>query len=338
MDPATTPSLGAAVVIFLLASISVGGFLFVAAGPLLSRDSRLKIRLAQIGRNPQRASKLIGNSEESRRKRLVDDTLRELEAKQRAKAKNKAKPTLTSRLRQAGLNWHRRTYFTITFTTGVIVYLIALTAAKVGLMQAVGFGIAGGLMLPHLYVSSKRNGRFKRFSAEFPNALDVIVRGVKSGMPLVDCLKTIAADAQEPVKGEFRQIVEDQTIGVPVDEALQRLADRVPLPEANFFAIVIAIQSRTGGNLSEALGNLSKVLRDRKNLRGKIKAMSAEAKASAGIIGSMPVVVTLLLYFVSPDYIGLLVTTGTGKAAVAVSLVWMFVGVLAMRKMINFDL
>ncbi|MDX1487472.1 MAG: type II secretion system F family protein [Acidiferrobacterales bacterium] len=337
MGIAAITQLESTVAVFLLAALSVGAILFAAFSPLLSRDARLKSRLARIGGLPKHASPLNSNSEEGRRKRLVEDTLRELEAKQRAKAKNKVKPTLTGRMRQAGLNWHKRTYFMITFAISIGVYLVALSSLNTGLIQAIGFGIAGGLMLPHFFVAVKRNGRFKRFSAEFPNALDVIVRGVKSGMPLVDCLKVIATDAQEPVKGEFKQLIEDQTLGMPVDEALQRLAERVPLSEANFFSIVVGIQSRTGGNLSEALGNLSKVLRDRKNLRGKIKAMSAEAKASAGIIASMPVVVTILLYVVSPEYIELLITTRIGNIAMVSSLIWMCVGVFTMRKMINFD-
>ena len=183
----------------------------------------------------------------------------------------------------------------------------------------------------------RRNSRFKRFSNEFPNAVDVIVRGVKAGLPLVDCLKIIAAEAQEPVRSEFKTMVQDQTLGMPLDEAVQRLPERVPLAEANFFGIVIAIQSRTGGSLSEALGNLSKVLRERKKMQAKIKAMSSEAKASAGIIGSLPVIVAGLVYLTSPDYITLLFTTTIGNAVLVASGLWMLMGCLVMRKMINFD-
>jgi Flp pilus assembly protein TadB len=155
---------------------------------------------------------------------------------------------------------------------------------------------AGGLLLPHFYVNFMRARRFKRFSAEFANAMDVIVRGLKSGLPLADCMKIIAAEAQEPVRSEFKAIIEDQAMGMPSDEAVQRLPQRMPVAEASFFAIVIAIQSRTGGSLSEALGNLSKVLRERKKMQAKIKAMSSEAKSSAGIIGALPVFVTGAIY------------------------------------------
>jgi tight adherence protein B len=165
----------------------------------------------------------------------------------------------------------------------------------------------------------------------------VIVRGVKAGLPLIDSMKVISLEAQEPVRGEFQEIIEDQTLGMPLADAVARLPERIPLAEANFFAIVIAIQARSGGSLSEALSNLSKVLRDRKKMNAKIKAMSAEAKSSAGIIGSLPIVVTVLVYFTSPDYILLLFQTVTGNIVLAVCGMWMLMGILVMRKMINFD-
>jgi tight adherence protein B len=147
----------------------------------------------------------------------------------------------------------------------------------------------------------------------------------------------IVADAPEPVRSEFRAIVETQAIGLPLGEACNKLYERIPLPEANFFGIVVAIQQKSGGNLSEALGNLSRVLRDRKKMKAKIKAMSMEAKASAGIIGSLPILVMLIVYITSPDYIELLWTTSTGRMLLAGSAVWMTIGIFSMKKMINFD-
>src|SRR4029077_20114782 len=145
--------------------------------------------------------------------------------------------------------------------------------------------------------------REQKFLHNFPDAVDVIVRGVKAGLPLGDCLRIIAAEAQEPVRGEFKVIVESQQVGISMGEACAKLHERMPLPEANFFGIVVGIQQKAGGNLSEALANLSRVLRDRKKMKAKIKAMSMEAKASAVIIGSLPVAVGLLVYLTSPDYI-----------------------------------
>ena len=165
----------------------------------------------------------------------------------------------------------------------------------------------------------------------------MIVRGIKAGLPLLDSLKLIAGEAQEPVRSEFRGIIETQTIGIPIGEACLKLYEHMPLPEANFFGIVISIQQRAGGNLSEALGNLSRVLRDRKKMKAKIQAMSMEAKASAGIIGALPPAVMTLVYITSPQYISVLWTEPLGRMMLMGCAFWMSVGVLVMRKMINFD-
>jgi tight adherence protein B len=240
-------------------------------------------------------------------------------------------------MRQGNINWSRTTYYLVCVATGVAAFLLILSTTGLGALPAVGFGTSAGLLLPHFYVRITRNRRFKRFSVEFPNAMDVIVRGIRVGLPLGDCLKIIAAETQDPVKGEFKTLVEDHTLGMPLDEAVERLTDRIPLTEASLFAIVIAIQSRTGGNLSEALGNLSRVLRERKKMKGKIKALSGEAKASALIIGALPLVVVGLLFATSPDYVALLFTTHTGRVVLAACGVLMLSGTLLMRKMINFD-
>ncbi|HZH12326.1 MAG TPA: type II secretion system F family protein [Microvirga sp.] len=253
------------------------------------------------------------------------------------KLKKSSKLTLTTRMRQAGLSWSIKTYYLINIIAGSFCLFVSLTLFGLGIVSSIGFGMTGGLLLPYIYVNSKRSGRFKAFSTEFPNAVDVIVRGVKAGLPLVDCLRIISLEAQEPVRSEFREILEDQTLGLPLDESVQKLAERIPLPEANFFSIVISLQSRTGGSLSEALSNLSKVLRERKKMKAKIKAVSSEAKASAAIIGSLPVVVATLIYLTSPDYISLLFTTSTGHITLVASGFWMLIGCLVMRKMINFD-
>jgi len=165
----------------------------------------------------------------------------------------------------------------------------------------------------------------------------VIVRGIKAGLPLFESIKVVAADAPEPLKGEFLAIIETQAIGMPLGDACARLFDRMPVPEANFFGIVIAIQQKSGGNLSEALGNLSKVLRDRKKMAEKIQAMSMEAKASAGIIGSLPPIVMLLVYLSTPGYISLLWTHPTGQMMLVCCVVWMSIGIFVMKRMINFD-
>jgi tight adherence protein B len=197
------------------------------------------------------------------------------------------------------------------------------------------FAAGGGLPFWILRFLKKR--RESRFLLAFPDAVDVIVRGIKAGLPLLDSLKLIAAESEEPVRSEFRSIIETQTIGIPIGEACLKLFERMPVPEANFFGIVISIQQRAGGNLSEALGNLSKVLRDRKKMKAKIQAMSMEAKASAGIIGALPIAVMTLVWITSPQYISLLWTEPLGRMMLAACAVWMSIGIFVMRKMINFD-
>lgn len=323
--------------VFLLGTFGVGALLLAAFYPRVAGPSALDRRFERLAALEPASGAQPTDAAEGSRKRSVEETLREAERKQRAKQKANAKPPLAVRMRQAELAWSKTTYWLVSGATGLVVLVTSLMAIGLGVLPSIGFGIAGGLLLPHFYVNMRRNRRFKRFAAEFPNAVDVIVRGIKSGLPLVDTLKIVAAEAQDPVKSEFRSIVDDQTMGMPLDEAVQRLPQRIPTPEASFFAIVIAIQSRTGGSLSEALGNLSRVLRERKKMKAKIKAMSSEAKASGGIIGALPIFVGAAVYMTSPKYISLLFTHPTGNIVLVVSGVWMLMGILVMRKMINFD-
>jgi tight adherence protein B len=319
---------------FLLATCGVGGVLLAILYPRLTAGAALDRQLEVIAGTGTAATPRGAPLDP--RKRALEMTLREAEEKRKSRDK-RSKPSLLLLMRQGNIRWSRKTYYLICVATGIVAFLLILGLAGLGTLPSVGFGVAAGLLLPNWYVKLTRTRRFKRFSAEFPNAIDVIVRGIKSGLPLGDCLKIIAAETQEPVKGEFKTLVEDNTLGMPMDEAVQRLPDRIPLAEARFFAIVIAIQSRTGGSLSEALGNLSRVLRERKKMEAKIKAMSGEAKASAGIIGALPVVVAALLYATSPEYISLLFSTQTGHIVLAACGLLMLGGTLMMRKMINFD-
>jgi tight adherence protein B len=191
--------------------------------------------------------------------------------------------------------------------------------------------------LPRWLLNRSIKKRQAKFLSEFANAIDIIVRGIKSGLPLFDCLQVIAAEVPEPVRSEFVDLVEQIKVGVPLSRAFDRMYDRMPVQEVNFFAIVVSIQAQTGGNLAEALSNLSGVLRERYRLQAKVKAFSAEAKASAVIIGALPPLVMIALYFTSPNYISSLWTEPIGKVLLAASAVWMMIGVLVMRKMVNFD-
>jgi tight adherence protein B len=269
------------------------------------------------------------------RKRSIEDTLRQNADLAVAKAKQ-AKLSLSARLRQARLKWSKKTYYAVCFVVAVVVFALILLTG-LGPLPAAGFGIAVGLFLPHWYVNFRRRRYFNRFTANLADAVDIVVRGVKVGLPLGECFKIVAREARSPVKEEFQVIVEDQVVGVPLADATERLIDRVPIAEARFFSIVIAIQSRSGGSLAETLGNLSKLLRDRQKMLDKIKALSSESKASAYIISSLPLIVVGALAVVSPSYIALLVTERTGHIVLAVCALLMIAGTLVMRKMINFD-
>jgi tight adherence protein B len=317
---------------FFLGTVAAGGVVWVFVYPLLSGERRADQRRASVARSEPAGVTPIARGVPKARREQVEETLKEIEDR-RKKAKS---PPLSVRISQAGLSWTKRQFMLISAGLGIVAFGIGLGFGA-GLLPALAIGFAALLGLPRWILIFLKKRRERLFIAAFADAVDVIVRGVKAGLPLGDCLKIIANDAPEPVKSEFRAIVETQTIGMPLGEACMRLYDSVPLPEANFFGIVVSIQQKAGGNLSEALANLSRVLRDRKKMQAKIKAMSMEAKASAVIIGSLPIAVMILVYITSPNYIELLWTTQLGRVMLACCAMWMSIGVFVMKKMINFD-
>jgi tight adherence protein B len=317
--------------IFLMVALAIGGAAWVFVYPILSGERNAARRVASVARAEPVAQRPTRAAQKSRREQ-VEGTLKQLEARQ----KTAKRVPLSVRITRAGLKWSTRRFMVTAGALGVGTLVFAL-AMGVGLLAglALAFAAAGGL--PFWILSLLKKRRETRFLDTFPDAVDVIVRGIKAGLPLLDSLKLIAGEAEEPIRGEFRSIIETQTIGIPLGEACLKLYERMPLPEANFFGIVIFIQQRAGGNLSEALGNLSRVLRDRKKMKAKIKAMSMEAKASATIIGALPIAVMTLVYITSPQYISLLWTEPLGRMMLAACAVWMSIGVFVMHKMINFD-
>jgi len=308
-----------------MVAIGLGGVAFV----FLGGDSLAKRR--QTALQSASVKNRDSNADKNARKKQIADSLKDLEKKNGRK-----RVDIQTKLQQAGLTTTARQFYLMSLALGIGLGL--LTYLKTGsYIIAPMAGLIGLIGLPNFIVGRLRKRRIKKFVEIFPNAMDIIVRGIKAGLPLGDCLRVIAGETQEPVKSEFRMIVETQQLGVPIAEAVERLPQRVPIPEANFFAIVIAIQAKAGGNLSEALGNLSRVLRERKKMRGKIGAMAMEAKASAVIIGIVPFMVTFLLYLSAPTYISLLWTTSHGKVITAIALAWMSIGMAMMKKMIAFD-
>ncbi|MGO4737847.1 type II secretion system F family protein [Bosea sp. 2KB_26] len=320
------------IAVVVLATFAAGGVVYALFYPALSGQTRVEKRRKEFAAPV--AVRTVDREVQARQKRgQIAQSLKDIET--RENARNKV--TLELLLLQAGLSWDRRKFYIISAVSGVVVGFLFFLATANLLLVLVGLFI-GGFGLPRWLLSRTRAKRLKKFGNEFPNALDIIVRGVKSGLPLNDCLRIIAAEAVEPVRTEFRLIIESQTLGLPLTEAAAKLFERMPCAEANFFGIVLAIQQKTGGNLAETLGNLSKVIRERRKMRDKIQAVSMEAKASAAIIGALPPVVATLVYVTSPRYIELLWLTQIGKVALVASGVWMLIGIMTMRKMINFDI
>ena len=319
-----------------LATLSAGGLTYALLFDRIQKENTTARRIDMIQATGRADAPREVVADAAKRRKSIQETLREVEQREKAKAKHSKSPPLTLRMQQAGLHWSRRTFILISVAVGVVTYLVAaVMGAPIYIAAAVA--AAGLLGLPRWIVNFLRKRRMTKFVDEFANAMDVIVRGVKAGLPLNDCIKIIAAEAAEPVKSEFRVISETQALGLSLAEAVGKLPERVPTQEAIFFAIVVAIQQRAGGNLAEALGNLSRVLRERHKMKGKIQAMSMEAKASAVIIGALPGIVMGLVYLTSPNYMILLFTDPIGHLILGCSAAWMFIGIMVMRKMIRFD-
>ncbi|TAL82600.1 MAG: type II secretion system F family protein [Beijerinckiaceae bacterium] len=315
-----------------LAAIAAGGLLYVFAYPLLSGEAKAEKRKVAF-LSPGTARKIIERQVDANaRRKQITDSLKEIETRNKRK-----KLSLEGKLVQAGLDWSRNTFIAYSCIAGLVLGVLLFLIDK-NIILALGGALIGGLGLPRWYVQFKAKRRVKKFVENFPEAIDIIVRGIKAGLPLGDCLQIIASEAQEPIKTEFRMIVEAQSMGLSVAEAVERLIARLPIAETSFFSIVISIQQKAGGNLSEALSNLADVLRDRKKMKGKIAALSSEAKASAGIIGALPFVVTALVYLTSPSYISLLWTSSTGELVMIGSAIWMAAGVFVMKQMISFEI
>lgn len=321
---------GQTLIVVALAAASVGGVAYVFLYPYLSGEIHAQKRTAALMSTGERVAGGRA-SDPAKRRKLIQESLGDVETKRAKRA------TLEQRIARAGL----------TMTPSLFVALcgvFAICAAGAvfvfdpDILVVVGVAVVAGLGAPHWLLGFLARRRIAKFVDEFPNAVDIIIRGVKAGLPVADCFRIIAGESPEPIRGEFRRIVESQAIGLSIGEATERFAERVPVAEASFFSIVVNLQQRSGGNLSEALGNLAGVLRERKKMKAKVKAMSAEAKASAGIIGSLPFLVGLVVWFSNPAYIGVLFKTTIGNFIIGASLLWMLIGIVVMKQMIDFEI
>jgi tight adherence protein B len=313
----------------LMGFVVVGGLGFVFAGGDSGGASAKRLQAAAGGKDDKPRARTAADVAGGRRKQIVQ-TLKAAEKQER-----KAKLTTESRLRQAGLSLSVKTFWIANGVFGALVFLTTFVMSRNALI-GLGAGFALGFGLPRWVLGFLIKRRAKKFTEEFPNATDVIVRGIKSGLPVNDCLKIIGRESPEPLGAEFRQLVESSAMGVSLDQALEKMYERMPTSEVRFFAIVLSIQQKTGGNLAEALGNLSAVLRARKLMVEKIKAMSGEAVASAFIIGALPPGVMTLVYVTTPGYMMPLFTDPRGHLMLLGGGFWMASGIFVMKRMINF--
>nr|WP_303705032.1 type II secretion system F family protein [Brevundimonas naejangsanensis] len=317
----------------VLAFITIGGVGWVlvggddSSGQAVKRAKVLATSRTESVAAAKRAA--VANTPEARRKQIMVQ-LREVDRRER-----KARMTTSAKLKQAGLELSLRTFVVISVAMGLVGALLAFVLGG-NILIVLGVGIAMGLGLPRWVVNMKAKARMKKFSLAFPDAVDVLVRGIKTGLPVHDCFKVIARESPEPLAGEFRLLVEGMGVGLTLADALDKMYMRMPTPELKFFAIVIAIQQKSGGNLAEALSNLTSVLRARRMMGEKIKAMSSEAVASAAIIGSLPPVVMIMVTLTSPSYMKLLFTDVRGHVMLLGAVLWMATGVFVMKRMINF--
>ena len=313
----------------LLLLTAAGGVAFAFAWSDGSHTKALKRAQGFAPSKVERSRRNTQDQAVNRRKKILLD-LKTMDRQQR-----KQSLTLESRMQQAGLDANVRGFWIASLVTAVFMLVIGFVVSH-NFLEALGLAFAAGLGLPRWMLGFLAKRRVKKFTAAFPDATDVIVRGIKSGLPVHDCLKVISTEAPKPLNEEFRQLVENLGMGMSIDQGLDKMFTRMPTSEVRFFAIVLGIQQKTGGNLAEALNNLSVVLRARKLMTEKIKAMSGEAVASAGIIGCLPPCILLLVQLTTPAYMAPLYNDPRGHILLMIGGFWMACGVFVMRKMINF--
>ena len=244
---------------------------------------------------------------------------------------------LAVRLDRTGKKWSVSQYFYASLGIALAVTVIMYLRTGAALLS-LGIGLFVGAGLPHMVINYFIKKRTNDFNAKFPDAIELLVRGLRSGLPVTETLQVVAQEVPGPVGLEFKGIVERIRIGRTMEESLQDTADRLGIPEFNFFCITLAIQRETGGNLAETLSNLSDVLRKRAQMKLKIRAMSSESKASAYIVGALPFLVFGMIWWINPEYVGgfftddRLIVTGLG------GMVWMSIGAFIMAKMVSFEI
>lgn len=333
-----------------LAFVAVVALGFAFAGGGGSQAARKRAKLVASGSSGKSGrGRNKAEDETTARRRETQKMLAKLRQDDAQRRKSLVPQDIKAKIEQAGLTMSPTGFWIMSLAMGITFGGLTFMSGADGLVikgielksQAVvvsGATIAGLFGVPRWLLGFLAKGRAKKMTNQFADGIDVIVRGVKSGLPLTECLRIIAKESPAPLGPEFESLTDQLAMGTNVERALQNLYRRVPLPEINFFVIVLSIQTKAGGNLSEALGNLSAVIRSRRMMREKVKALSSEAKSSAMIIGALPFAVGTMVYITTPDYIMDLFITETGHLIIAMGAALMTTGITVMRKMINFDM
>lgn len=321
------------ILLAILAAVCVGAAGFALVPSLLgSGRAGKRMKAMQGDIRTARTTADAARTRDTRRKEL-QQTLR---AQTQALERKKKRVPLRDQLYQAGMKLKPAGFIRNSVIVGAIIAVITFVL-QLDWYYWIIFGVTGGYLLPRMYMKHRRKRYQNAFLDELPNAVEAIVRGVKSGLPLNDSMRLVAREAKEPIKSDFQRVLDQQSVGMTIQEAVITLYERVPLPEVNFFIVVITVQAQAGGNLSEALGNLARVLRNRKKMKAKVKAMSSEAKASAGIIGSLPIIVAILVSLTTPGYLLPMIQTPIGNLMLGIAAILMFLGGFIMNRMIQFD-
>ena len=244
---------------------------------------------------------------------------------------------IQQRLERTGKDWSLGKYFLV--CAGVAAATVGLLVLKEApFFLALFVGLFVGIGVPHFVVGKLITRRVSQFTSRFPDAIELMVRGLRSGLPISETMGVVATEVPGPISVEFQNVSDKMKIGRTMEAALQDSADRLGTPEFQFFVITLAIQRETGGNLAETLANLADVLRKRAQMKLKIRAMSSESKASAYIIGALPFIVFGLIMYINPDYMGDFFTDQRLIVAGIGGLIWMSIGAFIMAKMINFEI
>ncbi|MFH1158893.1 MAG: type II secretion system F family protein [Pseudomonadota bacterium] len=315
----------------IIAFLSVAAVVSVYVGKRQERRDRYRSVVCRV----KGGSSQDGGAEKAAAKQRADIAKKLKGVGDETQGRKKDKTSISQLLQQAGIEASVPRFWinSALFAAGVGGLLLLTNWAPAARIFMVFTAFLG---LPRLFLGWKIKRRQKKFLKEFPDALDAMARLLQAGMPMSEAIVMTSREYTGPLKEEMIRIYENQKVGVPLGEAAQMTARRVPLPEVHMFATALQIQSETGSSLSEVLYNLSSVIRSRFRLRRKVQALSSEAKSSAAIIGALPVLVTLGLYLARPEYVGILFNVPKGQLFLGGAVFWMFLGCLMMRQMINF--